>query len=255
MQVIEHVPAVVLWLITIAVIAGLVLRSKRIKGLRGELYVRFAAWQGLNKSVYHRARNVMLRTPDGATQIDHVFISRFGIFVVETKHIRGWIYGGEADRSWTQNLHGEKWQFQNPLRQNYKHVKAVEHALGVGQHAIHSVIVFTANTTFKTTMPRNITLLANFIRYVKSFNQEVLSQEQVDCFVAELQRQALPKSHILRQQHVRRLHQRSDPHAYRRCPKCGSRMVIRTARRGSHVGHQFWACSGYPKCKYTQDVS
>lgn len=255
MQAIEHVPAFVWWLVAIAVIAGWVLRSNRITGLRGELSVRFAAWRGLRGVVYHRMHNVTLRTPDGATQIDHVFISPFGVFVVETKHIRGWIFGKEDDRQWTQVISGEKWHFQNPVRQIYKHVKAVEHALGVQQSAIHSVVVFTAHTTFKTVMPSNVTLRREFVGYVKSFRDVILTQEQVSSFVSELHRKALPKSHILRQQHIQRVRQRSNPNAYRRCPKCGSRMAIRTARRGSHAGHQFWACSAYPKCRYTQDVS
>lgn len=34
-----------------------------------------------------------------------------------------------------------------------------------------------------------------------------------------------------------------------RCPKCGSTMVQKTARSGTHAGQQFWACSTYPTCK------
>ena len=36
------------------------------------------------------------------------------------------------------------------------------------------------------------------------------------------------------------------------CPKCGSRMVKRTARRGYNAGSQFWGCSRYPSCKGTR---
>lgn len=252
MQAVKHVPVFVWWLVAIATIAGWILRSKRGKGLRGELYIRFAAWRHLDGVAYHRLHNLMLRTPDGATQIDHLFISRFGVFVVETKHIRGWIFGKEDDRQWTQCIDGENWCFQNPLRQNYKHVKAVEHALGVERNVIHSVVVFTARTTLKTVMPDNVTLRREFISYIKSFHDEVLTQRQVDSVVAQLHRKVLPKSHILRQRHIQRMRQRSNPNAYQCCPKCGNRMVIRSARRGTRAGHRFWACSAYPKCKYTQ---
>lgn len=37
------------------------------------------------------------------------------------------------------------------------------------------------------------------------------------------------------------------------CPSCGSRMVRRTARRGSRRGNQFWGCSRYPSCKGTRN--
>ena len=35
------------------------------------------------------------------------------------------------------------------------------------------------------------------------------------------------------------------------CPLCGQPMVLRTARRGTHAGTQFWGCTGYPKCRGT----
>ena len=36
------------------------------------------------------------------------------------------------------------------------------------------------------------------------------------------------------------------------CPKCGSKMVLRTARKGSNPGAEFWGCGNYPECKYTK---
>jgi hypothetical protein len=33
------------------------------------------------------------------------------------------------------------------------------------------------------------------------------------------------------------------------CPRCGSEMVLRTARSGSNQGGQFWGCSKYPQCR------
>ena len=32
------------------------------------------------------------------------------------------------------------------------------------------------------------------------------------------------------------------------CPKCGKRMVLRTAHKGLRPGSKFWGCSGYPAC-------
>lgn len=41
----------------------------------------------------------------------------------------------------------------------------------------------------------------------------------------------------------------SDPSASPNCPRCGSTMILRTARKGAHAGGQFWGCSRYPQCK------
>lgn len=42
------------------------------------------------------------------------------------------------------------------------------------------------------------------------------------------------------------------PAAAPSCPRCSSRMVRRTARRGANAGNQFWGCSRYPSCKGTR---
>ena len=44
--------------------------------------------------------------------------------------------------------------------------------------------------------------------------------------------------------------QDSSPH----CPKCGSEMVLRTAKRGDNQGGKFWGCSRYPKCDGTVNI-
>lgn len=33
------------------------------------------------------------------------------------------------------------------------------------------------------------------------------------------------------------------------CPKCGSRMVLRSARTGDQAGKQFYGCPNYPRCR------
>lgn len=79
--------------------------------------------------------DVVLATEKGTTQIDHVVVSPYGVFVIETKNYTGWIFGKENDKEWLQtiahyeNSHGEtveRTKFLNPIRQNYGHVKAVE---------------------------------------------------------------------------------------------------------------------------------
>ena len=35
------------------------------------------------------------------------------------------------------------------------------------------------------------------------------------------------------------------------CPKCGSAMILRTAKKGVNAGNQFWGCSQFPECRET----
>ncbi|WP_248798027.1 nuclease-related domain-containing protein [Pseudomonas sp. MWU13-2105] len=241
------------WLIPLALLIGL-LKTPWAKGYIGELLVRlFAHWQ-LDKQTYRRLHNVTLNTPDGTTQIDHVFLSPYGIFVLETKNMRGWIFGSEQQPQWTQKLYRRLFKFQNPLRQNYKHLKALEATLGVSAEHLHSVITFVGGSTFKTQMPANVTQGIGFIRYIKSFQQRVFTEAEVDGLMHALQTSRRAPSLATHREHVQNLKRRSDPTAERQCPKCGSALVIRTVNSGPKAGQQFWGCSTFPKCRARQGL-
>jgi restriction system protein len=199
--------------------------------------------------------NVTLPTPDGTTQIDHVFVSRFGIFVLEMKNMRGWIFGGEDQAQWTQKIFKQTFKFQNPLRQNFKHVKAIEAALGIPPDTIHSVVTFVGDSTFKTAMPPNVTHGIGFISHIKSFCKEVFTEKQVGDFLRRLESGRLAPDFATHSEHVGRLKTRSDPNAARLCPKCGSSLIVRTVKSGVRAGEPFWGCSAYPKCKVTQSIT
>jgi hypothetical protein len=96
---------------------------------------------------YEIIHNVTLRTEDGTTQIDHIILSIFSIFVVEKKNMKGWIFGSEKEPFWTQQIFRFKTQFQNPLRQNYKHTQTLAKMLsflGIENENIFSLVVFVS---------------------------------------------------------------------------------------------------------------
>ncbi|KSW24322.1 MULTISPECIES: NERD domain-containing protein [unclassified Pseudomonas] len=241
------------WLIPFMLVIGL-LKSPWAKGQIGELLVRlFAHWQ-LDQSTYRRLHNVTLNTPDGTTQIDHVFLSPYGIFVLETKNMSGWIFGTEKQAQWTQKIYKRTYKFQNPLRQNYKHLKALEATLQVDAVHLHSVITFVGGSTFMTEVPACVTLGIGFIDYIKSFQKPVFSQAEVDAMLELLQSGRRSPSLATHREHLQNLKRRSDPTAERLCPKCGSALVIRTRKAGPKAGQQFWGCSGFPRCRIIQDL-
>lgn len=236
------------WLIPFALILGF-FRSPWFKGQLGEFIVRFSAKLFLPREHYHPIHNVTLPTLDGTTQIDHIFVSRFGVFVVETKNMSGWIFGSEKQVQWTQKIYKKSYRFQNPLRQNYKHVKALEAALDTPTEAIHSVVVFVGGSTFKTNMPANVTSGGGYISYIKSFREPVLLATQVRAVIQKIESGRLQPSMATNREHVKRLRSRSDTSSTQLCPKCGSQMILRTAKKGAKAGKQFWGCSNFPKCR------
>ena len=72
-----------------------------IKGALGELQGRAASKYFLDNRVYRSLHSVTIHTKGGTTQIDHVIASRYGVFVVETKNMNGWIFGSERDADCT----------------------------------------------------------------------------------------------------------------------------------------------------------
>lgn len=137
----------------------------------------------LDRTVYRRIDDLILVTENGTTQIDHVIVSRFGIFVIETKNMKGWIYGNANDAQWTQALFGKKYRFQNPLRQNYRHTRAIAEKLNIDHEAVIPVIFFIGDCTFKTNMPPQV-MRSGVSSYIRSFtavwfsNDEVLDYER-----------------------------------------------------------------------------
>lgn len=79
--------------------------------------------------------NVTLPAGEGTTQIDHVLVSTKGVFVLECKNYTGWIFASPSAPEWMQTLPrrrrrpARKFSFQNPVRQNFKHVQTVRQLL------------------------------------------------------------------------------------------------------------------------------
>lgn len=242
------------WFIPLVIIIGL-FQSPWGKGYLGELQVRLYARFRLDRAIYPHVYNVTLPTPDGTTQIDHLFVSRYGVFVLETKNMRGWIYGGAHQAQWTQKLFKQTFKFQNPLWQNVKHVKAIEATLRIPADTIHSVVTFVGGSTFKTEMPNNVTQGGGFVPYIKSFREPVFTEEQVSDLLANIASGRKAPTLATHREHVQQLKTRSNPNADRRCPKCGNPLVIRTLKTGERAGQQFWGCSTYPKCRVVQSIT
>ena len=168
----------------------------------------------------------------------------------------GWIFGNEHDRQWTQVFRsGGKHRFQNPLRQNYRHVKAVEAALAdlrLPQAAVRSVVVFVGKAELKTRMPDHVTEGMGFATYIRSFRSPVMTEDQVAAACRRIESESLLKSRATDRRHVRELRSRERLDAPRKCARCGRDMVLRRTRSGPNAGRRFWGCSGLPACRYTR---
>lgn len=228
-----------------------------IKGRLGEGFVNLAAKLRLDPMVYHLLKDVTIPSNTGTTQIDHVIVSIYGLFVIETKYYKGWIYSSAHAPQWTQVIFRQKHRFQNPLRQNYAHICALSEFLGIPKDKFHGVVCFMGDALFKTPVPEGVFLEGRYVDYIQSFRKELLSEGEVASLLQRLESGRLERGSKTNRQHVQHLNARfsadksiptdSDSSV---CPICGAAMVMRTARKGANTGNQFWGCSRYPACKH-----
>jgi restriction system protein len=221
-----------------------------IKGWLGEKMTTFGMWLKLDREVYRRVHNVILPARNGTTQIDHVVVPIYGLFVIETKNMDGWIFGSAEQQTWTQQFFKKKFKFQNPLRQNYRHTRCLAEFLGLNHDLLHSVAFFIGDTQLKTTLPNNV-LTEGLSGYIKSFTRPVLTSARV--VEIENQLQALKAGlTVSRSEHLQSLDRRHE--SVTRCPKCGGELVRRLAKRGAMAGNAFYGCANYPRCRYTKNA-
>lgn len=266
--------------IGLALILSSIMRLPAVKGWFGEMIMRLGFSLFLPKDVYRVINNVTI--PDGhggTTQIDHIVVSPFGVFLIETKHYKGWIFGGEQDRQWTQKIHGgHSQEFQNPLLQNYKHTQCLRELLGMAPDQIKSVVVFTGECTLKTRdkLPSHVTYPGSCVKHIKSHRDVLFDDATVSAVEAAIRENRLTPGWRTARKHnayVQGLHPVAEKAAVMNradggslnapatvdtvstkiCPRCGANMVLRTAKHGANMGNQFLGCSQYPKCRQVLD--
>ena len=222
-----------------------------LKGWIGELKTGLNLWAGLDKNLYHRCHDVIIPSSHGTTQIDHILVSPFGVFVVETKHYKGWIYGSADQSSWIQVVYKSKYKFQNPLRQTYRHKKVLSKYLGVEESTIQPVISFVGDVKFKTELPSNV-LRSGLSSYIKQFEEVVFSDDEIERITGLLS-DVQSESKISKSEHIQSLKERHSSNTI--CPKCGSDLVIKEVKQGERKGLQFFGCSSYPRCRFTKKIT
>ena len=246
------------------------------KGKKGEYltYNELTLVTGYKKFIL----NAYIPTKNGeTTEIDIIMIHETGLYIFESKNFSGWIYGTDTENEWVQILsNGRKIQknyFFNPIIQNRQHMKWLGHYLS-DVLPMFSFIVFSDRCVLReinSTGSRNFVVnrfeLLDKVKDVISSNKSTLSKSNIDVLY-EVLYPLTQVSEEVKNEHIRQVNKKiygnknnsvdlllQSKSVYGKiCPRCGSRLVIRTARRGKNIGNKFWGCSSYPKCRYTDDI-
>ena len=191
--------------------------------------------------------NDLLLYVDGKThQIDHVVVSKYGIFSIESKQYNGLIVGSKYDKNWIRYAGKTKYYYENPIRQNYGHVKALAQLLYIDESKIHNIVCIPSRAELNIKQDGELVRNYTLVERIMSYNEEVI--DDVNSIVNIINSYNITDPNV-RKQHIDNIKANVIDHDKNsKCPKCGGSLVERTGKHGTFIG-----CSNYPKCKYTDN--
>ena len=150
---------------------------KKIRGFMGEFLVK-QELKKLPKDKYIIFNDIMIKSSKGTHQIDHIIISKYGIFVVEMKNYYGLITGEEHQNKWIQHLGKNKYYFNNPIHQNYGHIKALQELLYLSENKFVSIICISNQAKLKV-KAKNVIQLDFVNNLIKSYSNEIIAEDLI----------------------------------------------------------------------------
>lgn len=238
--------------------------SAKQKGKRGEM--RVSAILSKLSDEYTILNDLVFRTEKGTTQIDHIVVSKYGIFTIETKNYRGEIYGDDNRKEWTQLIvtkvtYAKKWwktytyvtknHFYNPVKQSVGHALRIKELLSVFPHVkIVPIVVFTGDAILRYVESNNhVVYEENLLDVIDGYKTTYLTDNDVQAVLAILTSNNIRET-VSDRQHVKNLRTAArEVNATINsgiCPKCGGHLIKRNGKYGT-----FYGCSNYPKCRFT----
>lgn len=187
--------------------------SAKISGDNGELEIS-TVLRSL-PDVYHVMDDVMLRTKKGSTQLDHIIVSPFGLFIVETKNHKGMIFGDCCGQVWTQVLNGAgHFKFYSPVLQNAGHMNNLSTQIKVPLNCMQGVIVFTNSEANLSNVNCPFCFNVNQLyQYIASFTQPVFNSKQVAEIIRRIDKVDI-NNYTNRQKHIEYVNSIKDKRGY-----------------------------------------
>ena len=222
----------------------------------------------LDKTHFFVINDLLFRKSNGlTTQIDHIVVSPYGVFVIETKNITGYIYGSETSNQWLRRWKGHapggiyktnELSFDNPIQQNAAHIDALSERLGRGmQIPYYSIIAFSPDATLKVnTKQQNVIYWSEIRNYIYRYSTPIMSVDEARNVFENIRALNIADPEV-RSKHAESANARKRNFETKakiatsngKCPRCGGNLVLRQGMYGA-----FYGCSNYPNCRYIQKL-
>ena len=190
--------------------------------------------------------NDIMINPDGYThQIDHVVISKYGIFVIETKQYNGYITGSKYDKKWVRHIGKQKIYYTNPILQNYGHIKSISELLHIEENKILNIVCIPSNAKLNIKDDGETVRINTLVDTISSHKDIIIDNPRELANIIKNNNIVDKKK---RKQHIEYNRSKKENITSNMCPKCGGILIKRTGKKG-----EFYGCSNYPRCKYTRN--
>ena len=229
-------------------IISFIFNPNKIKGKRGESKVSniIIRYKEPDEKIIN---NLIIEdnTKEKTTQIDHIWISHNGIYVIETKNYSGRIYGTETQRNWTQVLNYGKTKnhFYSPIFQNKTHIYILKQMINL-PIPFYNLVVFVQNNThyIKSNLVYTIKELKKLVKNKQK--EHILSSQEIDKIYKQLN---IYKSSVTinEREHIQNIKIEQKKIANNICPRCNAPLKKIKGEYG-----YFYGCSNYPHCKFTK---
>lgn len=224
-----------------------------ISGRFGE-YLVAQKLKRLNKTDYIIYNDIHLKNRDYTTQIDHLILSIYGIFVLETKNHKGWIFGNDKSKYWTQTLYRKKYKLYNPVIQNWQHVNFLKRiSFEFRDLNFFPIVVFTGKAKLKRIQSSVPVIKKNrLLRTIRSNKEVYYTHDELARLDGILQQFVISVNSVKKEhkKQVKSTKKRKRNHTeINICPKCGGRLEVKHGKYG-----WFYGCNNFPACKFTKNV-
>ena len=166
-----------IWIVPLFVLLAY-LSSPRFRGDIAERRVRRILAQGLESSRYTVLNDIVVPVGGGTIGIDHVIVSRFGIFVIESVHLPGHVHATQQMAQWKRRRFGRTVKFDNPHHTNQVQADALGGVLGMSARYMHTFVVCDGADTIKGDPPANLVRPERLVREIRRRGQLLLEPEQ-----------------------------------------------------------------------------
>lgn len=157
-------------------------------GQLGENYV--AESLKIFETVYrgHLINNLIFEDDNGySSEIDHILITRGGVFIIETKSNKGTIIGNVEDEYWTciKKVYQDDKKLINPIVQNQRHINHLKRMFKNTPPKMTSMIIFPTADVSQIDSP----LVFNLRQAIEKIEELTRSNKYSDEFVERIYKQ------------------------------------------------------------------